>query len=258
MMKQPLHELHDLHASENTKKDTLAYVMKHQNRTRFVYGKRVAAVLCTSLIVMFTFIFFQMRNDKTVINRPTTDTTVIAYVSLDINPSLELQINKDEQVIQVVTFNKEARKLTQNMGLEQMNIKDAIEKILNSSEYQKYLRKGLLEVGIYADDTKLGNKLNIQMEEYLNTQLDEQQYHCSQINQQTHEEAIDHHTSGGKYRVIEEIMQYDERYTLDELKRMNMQQLYDILKVYDANAVPEGCMNSEKQHKNRHHMGGGH
>jgi hypothetical protein len=68
--------------------------------------------------------------------------TPYSYVSVDINPSLELYVNRFDKVIGVHAFNEEAVQIIEaSDGMKNKNVDDALELILNKAEDAGYLDK---------------------------------------------------------------------------------------------------------------------
>lgn len=68
--------------------------------------------------------------------------TPYSYVSVDINPSLELSVNRFEKVIGVHAFNEEAEKvLGATDKIKNKEIDDALEEIINTASEQGYLQR---------------------------------------------------------------------------------------------------------------------
>ncbi|MGX8832815.1 anti-sigma-I factor RsgI family protein [Amedibacillus sp. YH-ame6] len=255
-MHNKLKDLNQLHCSEETKKSTLQYVLNHQRHTTPRYTKSILASAVVVLICMFSFFIPHLNQE------PNTKEAV-AFVSFDINPSLEFQLDTTYQVIQVKAYNQDAQKIIDRIDLKNKSLEDAVRLLLTNPSYDVYLKDGILEVGVYSknnDATKLENLVQT----YLQSNLSKDNYHCAQVGEQTHEEANRHHTSFGKYRVIEMIQSYDSNYSLEDLTAMSMAQLYTILETYDASAVPSNCQNrsdeskdqpQEKSNQNRHRHG---
>ena len=78
------------------------------------------------------------------------------------------------------------------------------------------------------------------------------QFHCSHLDDDTHQEAQQHHMSAGKYRVIDEILRHDSAKSVEELQKLSMKELYSVLERYDPSAVPEGC-HGRQMRKGHHH-----
>jgi hypothetical protein len=68
--------------------------------------------------------------------------TPYSYVSIDINPSLELYINRFDRVIGVHAFNEDAQKvITASSGIKNKNIDAALEQIIDSATKEGYLKE---------------------------------------------------------------------------------------------------------------------
>ena len=68
--------------------------------------------------------------------------TPYSYVSVDINPSLELYVNRFDKVIGVHAFNEEAQQIIKSSeGIKNKNVDDALEQILGSAEDAGYLKE---------------------------------------------------------------------------------------------------------------------
>lgn len=65
--------------------------------------------------------------------------TPMAFVTIDINPSLELTINRYERVLKVETFNDDASILAGVDGIKNMRLEDAVKRILDRAEDKHYL-----------------------------------------------------------------------------------------------------------------------
>jgi hypothetical protein len=68
--------------------------------------------------------------------------TPYSYVSVDINPSMELYVNRFDKVIGVHAFNEEAAQIIKaSNGMKNKNVDDALEQVLNKAEEAGYLKK---------------------------------------------------------------------------------------------------------------------
>lgn len=68
--------------------------------------------------------------------------TPYSYVSVDINPSLELYVNRFDKVIGVHAFNEEAAQIIKTSeGIKNKNVSVALEQILDNAEEAGYLKK---------------------------------------------------------------------------------------------------------------------
>ncbi|HBX22571.1 MAG TPA: hypothetical protein DEF34_02880 [Desulfotomaculum sp.] len=63
----------------------------------------------------------------------------VAYVSLDINPSLELAVNDRYKVLEATALNKDGDKLLQSVSVQGKPIADAVEALIKAAEEMQYL-----------------------------------------------------------------------------------------------------------------------
>ena len=128
-------------------------------------------------------------------------------------------------------------------------------RILLTAINAKYIHSNLAvyslkgSAGKYEPMTELAeDTINQQLEEV----VPQNQFHCSHLDDDTHQEAQQHHMSAGKYRVIDEILRHDSAKSVEELQKLSMKELYSVLERYDPSAVPEGC-HGRQMRKGHHH-----
>lgn len=244
----PLQELDNLHASEETKAKTLSYVMQKQAPKKHCWRK--VAVVATCCICAFVLFLQPWAKGA----KPTGDPSnaILSYVSFDVNPSMEWVLDETQHVVSVTYFNRDAEQLLKDMNLTKKPLQEALQILLKNEDYQRYLEEGILEVGVFSKDKEHSNVIEKEIVAYLEENLPRGSYHCAGIDEKTHESADLHHISSGKYRVIEQIMAYDTKVTLDQLKVMNMRELYQLLEPYDPSATPSNCGDGNGQGRKHH------
>lgn len=67
------------------------------------------------------------------------DSTVFATISLDVNPSIELVLNKNDQVIDLIPYNYEGENLILNISYKRQNIDKVMEKITEKLVQQGFI-----------------------------------------------------------------------------------------------------------------------
>ena len=107
---------------------------------------RVAAVLALIVVGYLTFIL--NMNPK-----------VYAYVDLDINPSMEFSIDKNNTVIDLKALNSDAEELISTFEVKKKNINDAISNILKSLDAKGYISSDnenlILLAASYSEDSEM-------------------------------------------------------------------------------------------------------
>lgn len=223
---KPFDELNDMHASDKQKQSTYDYVMKHTRKTKTNW-KSVSIVVLSCLCMCFFYVCY------TFLSTPTTKTSpIVAYVSFDINPSFEMQLDEKNNVMNTIAYNKDGEVILSSVDVIGKYIDDAIDELLKNETYIRYSKDGVLEVSVYTKNDKERSALYQKINEHLGYNLEDTQYHCSNVNQEQYNDAMQHHTSAGKYRVITQILAYDPSYTLEKLKGYSMKELYELLATY--------------------------
>lgn len=149
--------------------------------------------------------------------------TPVSYVSIDINPSMELALNRMDRVVSVTSYNKQGEELVRDLHLKGKKYKQAIYMITESGRLQQYLKsEEELVITLAADSSKTALKTGV--EEC-----------CSHIGHgsrsvtvdvDTASQAHEHGLSVGKYSAYLQLTQYDDSVTIDECKKMSMSQIH--------------------------------
>lgn len=148
----------------------------------------------------------------------------VSYVSIDINPSLELALNRFDRVISVTAYNPQGDDLIKDMPLKWKKYIQAIHMITESRGLQSYLRSDEeLVLTVAADSSKTELKTGVEQ-------------CCSHIGHGSRSVSVDMevaanaHDNGlsvGKYSAYLQLSQYDESVTVDDCKNMSMAQIHN-------------------------------
>ncbi|WP_297424232.1 hypothetical protein [Clostridium sp.] len=68
-------------------------------------------------------------------------TTPVAYVSLDINPSVELGVNTFDQVISVEAYNEDGQKVLEGTNLVDSNVSEAVKTVISNAVSDGYIKE---------------------------------------------------------------------------------------------------------------------
>ena len=119
-----------VHASEDLKQHTLDSIYQKTNgfqpRKTFYMRKYAVAMACCLLLFLGAsgcYSYF----------------TPVSAISIDINPSVELNINRFDRVINMKGYNKDGEKLADTINVRFLKYSDAIEKILSSDALSAFL-----------------------------------------------------------------------------------------------------------------------
>src|SRR3954451_10914450 len=104
-------------------------------------------VLTTALAVMLVFIsiipFYQNNQ-------------VYAYMSIDINPSIELGVNKNYEVVEIIPYNEDGKKIVNQLGgWKKKDVHDVAREIVHEIKTQGYVKNNheVVIATVYSQET---------------------------------------------------------------------------------------------------------
>lgn len=234
MTKGPLEAMSKIKAEKALKEKTWQNIKRRSSLQHSVlkWGSLACAAVC--IIMAITF-FYPARAEE------------YSYITLDINPSLELILDQHDGVMLVKAYNKEAQETLSSVDLVGLNYQQALTELMETEGYQQYFKQeSLLQISIYSKDEKRSFEIEQNLCDYLNNTKMKNRYNCHCIDEVTHQEASSHHMSGGKYEMIKKIMNLDSAYSIEELQDLSMAQLRDIYNTLSDEPL------SSKEHHQRH------
>ncbi len=151
-----------------------------------------------------------------------------AVISIDVNPSIELDVNRWGRVVDQTTYGQEGETILQSLSLKHMEYGEALTLLLGSAEMQKYFKKdSLVSITLEAEDG--GQAMLSDLQACVDTVL--KQCHGSvtaeyaSVDSHMCDEAHEHGMSLGKYYAIQELLTVDPQATLDEFKDKSMKEI---------------------------------
>lgn len=199
----------------------------------------VAACLALALVGGGAGVFYQNAN------------AVTSVVSIDVNPSIELRVNKDEKVLSCTPLNEEAHIVLSEMNdgkdLEGAKLTVAVNAIVGALVRHGYL-DGLSNAILVSVEDK-DQQRALRMEEELRSSISEileaQAPNATLLSQTLTQEAGEqiHPISSGKAALVNQIMELSgstDDDTFDKLSALTVEELSDLLTTRETR-VPIGC-----------------
>lgn len=162
----------------------------------------------------------------------------VAYVSLDINPSLEMAVNEELQVVNVDFFNDDGVNLVQKTELEGKNLYEALKILVQKAIEQKYIKpdqKNLMISTIAAtaaDTTDLNPaKLQQALEGAITSGGFTGEVRVYAVDEKVRTEAQQTGLSPGKFIIYEQLKETGAKVTVDEVKENSIRKLVDIYRI---------------------------
>lgn len=123
-------------------------------------------VLLVALIISLVF------NKKKDLNKGQEkfDNDIVSILTIDVNPSIEINLNKDNIVVSVVALNDDAKVVVNNSNYEKENLENVLSMLVDSLKQNNYLsdEKNLILINVDSKDENLlemvKNKTNESLE----------------------------------------------------------------------------------------------
>lgn len=153
--------------------------------------------------------------------------TPTSVISVDVNPSVELSVNRFHRVISANGCNADGETLLDGLSLRFLDYRDALRTILAADTVTHSLSEGeVLSISVAdADEARQTAMLS----EIAQTTAGEENAYCFPSQPQDVEEAHHLGLSCGRYRVFSQIQALDPDFDPQDAAQMTMAQLRDLL-----------------------------
>ncbi len=157
---------------------------------------------------------------------------IVSVVQFDVNPSVEIQINKREEVVKAIGLNEDGEEILSGMKLAGLDIYTATNAIVGSLLKNGYIDELANSILLSVDDqdSVRGLRLQESLTGEINAILEGASISASILSQYVDGKAVDqvsveYGISHGKAALIEHILKYNENYTFEELSRLSVNEL---------------------------------
>lgn len=227
--------MENIRASEELKQRTLEY-LRHERR--YVRAKRIRryalAVACLCLLIF--------AGGYTVYLRP------VSYISIDVNPSVELGVNRFGRVVEAEAYNEEGKALLAQAALKHKPYLKAIGSLLEEESGSGYLTEDARVFITVISDSWEAILKAIRADE-LSGKYGAQTYTSDlACRQEAHRQEM----SFGKYRAYLELSQYDESLTVEACHGMSMGELEDRIETCKGHQGEEHQKRERKRNRGSH------
>lgn len=231
-----------VHAEDTLKESTLSYVTaqteKQQQHHFRPMARLVPALACILLLVM-GFGGYRLYFTPT------------SVISIDINPSLELGVNRFDQIVSVTSYNADGEELASQLQIRFMDYSEALEQILANDMVEACLSEdNTLSIAVVGDDTTQCDRL-LSGVEYCTT--GHENAHCYSTSTEEVAAAHDCGLSYGKYKVFLELQALDPSITAEDIQDMTMRQIRDLIDTLSGTDTADTQTTDTDEETSGHH-----
>lgn len=200
-------------AEEQLKQKTKNYIesqyLKHSKIKSFL-KRRYVSLACTCVILFCGVIGYHFYFTPT------------SVISIDINPSIELEVNCFDQVISAKGYNDDGKKLLKSLSIEYTDYDHAIDAIMESQTIQDCMKNNeYLSIAV----VNISSQQSEEIIRYVNDCHYYDNSDCYSLTMDDVEEAHEMGLSYGKYQLYQQIKAVNDDITAEEIQNMSMKEI---------------------------------
>ncbi len=201
-----------------TTKKAVLEEMENKSKERFGALRFVLPVAACLVIMAFAVGFLYL--------------TPTVCVSLDVNPSLELTLNRFDRVIDAKGLNEEGKELLNGLDLKHLPCETAIEKVMTCKTVETLLENdAVLEVGVVGEESGQTQRLISEIEKCTEEIGDT---YCYRAGTEDIENARQLGLSYGRYKAYQELLGLGCDITADKLESMTMKEIRAMISSFQS------------------------
>ena len=154
-------------------------------------------------------------------------------ISIDINPSMELGVNRFDRIVSVEGYNDDGKNLADELDIKFMDYKEAVDRIMENREVEALLsRNEIMTISVAGKNEVQSTEILSNIESCTEAQKNTHCYYASSEEvEQAHEAGLSH----GRYRAFLELRELDSDITAEELQNMSMREIWDMIEELSGN-----------------------
>lgn len=178
-----------------------------------------------------------------------------ATISIDINPSLELELNRFDRVVGLTGYG-DGEALAQTLSVTHLDYDTAMEQIMQSQQIADLLSQdAVMTVGVIGSDNAQTTRLLASVESHAAQQ---ENTYCYQAHQDEVEHAHELGMSYGKYYALLELEALDADVTPEQVKDMTMGEIWEMKEHCENHTDQSESEQAECETESQHQSHGSH
>lgn len=247
----------EIHADDALIDDTLAYLRKEAKKRqhgskKFPLAMRLGAVAAMVLLIVVLFsynLYF----------------TAVAHVSIDVNPSVELALNRFDRVIDIYAFNEDGTSILNEANLQGKMYSEAAALLLTAIEANGYIAENpLISVTVQAASSEKEQTLCEVLLRFINERILPVQASAEievfSVTAEVWSNAHGCNMSPAKFLAIQELMEVDGTATIEDYTETSIRLIRQRTQECRNRHTESNDSNSESgpQNEQGHGQGNGH
>ncbi len=184
--------------------------------------------------------------------------SVFAYVDVDINPSLELSIDKNANVIEVKALNTDAASLLKNIRLVNKPLTGAVRIIIDESQKKGFIHPGTQNAVLISASIKSGSEKVL---DGIVSELRKTDFRVGsefikaeviKVDPTKRSEAVKNNISMGRYKLYEEISESDGGIDIQKAKTESIPKIIEAYEAKNQNKITSDKSDKNEDSNNYH------
>lgn len=152
-----------------------------------------------------------------------------SLVSIDVNPSIELGINRFNRVVETRALNPEGEQILADQNLKNLPWQEAVDAIMGTEEMEGYFKAASdIVVTVYAKTADTQETMLEEVRQYVDTASAEYpalQSECHAVDEDTVSQAHDYGVTPGKYLYLQELKETDPEVDITDYTHHSIEEL---------------------------------
>ena len=202
-------------------KGKVIYMEKKKNKTAPI--RRITAIAAALVLCIGGFAGYSAY----------ANLAVDSVIELDVNPSIQLEVNSKERVIAVAPLNEDAKIVVGDMDFKGSDVDVAVNALIGSMLRNGYINDmaNSILLSVNNDDPAKGAELQSRLSEEINTLLQTDTFEGAVLSQNiTADQELDalaqqHGITAGKAKLVQQITAQNAMHTFEELAPLSINEL---------------------------------
>lgn len=228
-------EANKINQKDNTKRNSKEYFGKG------IFGmkKLAGALLSVAILGIIALGGFNIYNNP------------VAYISMDINPSVELGLNFMDRVVSLEGVNKDGRELITEIEFKNMTAEEAVQRLVEEADNKGYFEEdgsSVVALTTFAKNEKNAEKIEARIQdrvkELINAKTMNYVVYADHANLELRSEAEKYDISPGKYRLILMLQNLDSNIEVSEYQDASVKEI--MFKIHELKGIAQNKNENSK------------
>ncbi|RGS81334.1 anti-sigma-I factor RsgI family protein [Coprococcus sp. AF21-14LB] len=177
--------------------------------------------------------------------------TPTVEISIDINPSIELEINRFDKIISLESYNADGQELIKTLNVKFKDYSEAMNQIFRSEDIISLLEKDeIMTIAVIGSGNTQSEKVLSNLQSYTE---EKHNTYCYYAHSEEVENAHESGLSCGKYKAYLELKEVNPDITVDDIHHMTMREIRNMI---DELSIDENNSTDYYENETSHRQGG--